>query len=416
MYEQGCQDRAGSWRTRKLVKWKLSAGSGLLERLHEPCTLDQYTDLNLVAGNVIPDGWTRHEDLKLAIKSEYMHENSLFTHAKDNTAYFKHPIPLKEDRTRSSILTTPAYLIGSTTTASFFPATLLRQYRSSDWVTLAPSKISVFEDKIFKDGPRSDKSCPILVLQQPNGAFAGLIRLMSSDHLDELTPLELIAISTGSASAQDLRKSLEWKVFETGKYEYKDGNNGRTLEYIPDWISDKGKYALLFDVAMAFDKEVGRNEPLGSKFDTAVAEIEQRSNEMISAASARYPDLPVLESSRLREWFKVRKIFLQERVEATLRDKKVSTPKTQRYPARVRWNMLKHQIRNRSFFELIRNAAIENSPSGQHLHNQEESICEFYNILWVERREGIAYRRACGWVPKYVWEAHSKGLVEVKLG
>jgi hypothetical protein len=46
----------------------------------------------------------------------------------------------------------------------------------------------------------------------------------------------------------------------------------------------------------------------------------------------------------------------------------------------------------------------------------DSDICEFYNVLWVERRGKIAYRRACGWVPKHVWEANTSGPVEVKLG
>jgi hypothetical protein len=76
-------------------------------------------------------------------------------------------------------------------------------------------KISVFEDKRFKLGP--SRGCPVLVLQQANGAFAGLLRLMAkNDHIDENTSLEQMAISTGSAKASELRKSLEWEVFDSG--------------------------------------------------------------------------------------------------------------------------------------------------------------------------------------------------------
>ncbi|KAH7080195.1 hypothetical protein BKA63DRAFT_464387 [Paraphoma chrysanthemicola] len=46
----------------------------------------------------------------------------------------------------------------------------------------------------------------------------------------------------------------------------------------------------------------------------------------------------------------------------------------------------------------------------------EKILCEFYNVLWIERRDGMAYRRACGWVPKHVWEANATGPIEVKLG
>jgi hypothetical protein len=46
----------------------------------------------------------------------------------------------------------------------------------------------------------------------------------------------------------------------------------------------------------------------------------------------------------------------------------------------------------------------------------DDAVCDFYNVLWIERRDGVAYRRACGWVPKAISEAYASGPVEVKLG
>jgi len=40
----------------------------------------------------------------------------------------------------------------------------------------------------------------------------------------------------------------------------------------------------------------------------------------------------------------------------------------------------------------------------------------FYNVLWVERKEGIAYRRAAGRVPKAIWDANCTPLTKVILG
>jgi hypothetical protein len=56
------------------------------------------------------------------------------------------------------------------------------------------------------------------------------------------------------------------------------------------------------------------------------------------------------------------------------------------------------------------------SAERQVLLDKDDFICEFYNVLWIERKDGIAYRRACGWVPKHIWEAHATGPVEIKLG
>jgi len=69
-----------------------------------------------------------------------------------------------------------------------------------------------------------------------------------------------------------------------------------------------------------------------------------------------------------------------------------------------------------SFLELTGDALLAASSKHQHPPNPEDAVCEFYNVLWIKRREGIAHRRACGWVPEYIWEAHVTGPVEVKLG
>jgi hypothetical protein len=37
----------------------------------------------------------------------------------------------------------------------------------------------------------------------------------------------------------------------------------------------------------------------------------------------------------------------------------------------------------------------------------EDFLCKFYNVLWVEEKDGICYRRACGWVPERIWEANA---------
>ena len=45
-----------------------------------------------------------------------------------------------------------------------------------------------------------------------------------------------------------------------------------------------------------------------------------------------------------------------------------------------------------------------------------EKICYFYNVLWIERRDGIAYRRACGHVPRDIWEANASEPIDIILG
>jgi hypothetical protein len=245
---------------------------------------------------------------------------------------------------------------------------VLKPKRDFEILVLAPPKRSAFDDDIFKLGPRIGKHCRILVLQQPNGAFAGLLRLMRKDEVNETTSFELIAISTGSVHARDLRKSLEWEIFEEGFIRYGDGWRRESVDYLPGWISDKGRYALLYNASMAFNKKAARKKPLNRNFDRMLAAIESCVN-----VDSRVLDKTwsTAEELKLEKWFQTKRGFKYD---------------------------------------------IEEFIGRQADDPEEDFVCEFYNVLWFERSEGIAYRRACGWVPKHVWEAYSRGPEEIKLG
>ncbi|KAH7147098.1 heterokaryon incompatibility protein-domain-containing protein [Dactylonectria estremocensis] len=43
-------------------------------------------------------------------------------------------------------------------------------------------------------------------------------------------------------------------------------------------------------------------------------------------------------------------------------------------------------------------------------------IYQFYNVLWIERKDGVAYRKAAGRVPKTIWEANCSSPARVVLG
>jgi hypothetical protein len=53
---------------------------------------------------------------------------------------------------------------------------------------------------------------------------------------------------------------------------------------------------------------------------------------------------------------------------------------------------------------------------GQTRHNQRTETYHFYNVLWIERENNIAYRRAAGRVPKAIWEKNCTGPMKVILG
>jgi hypothetical protein len=137
---------------------------------------------------------------------------------------------------------------------------------------------------------------------------------------------------------------------------------------------------------MAFNKEAARNGPIRWHLDAVLAEIDQNRNARIMKAAAEDPRLTMDESFRLRKWFEARN------------------------GSEDGMNRKCNPLNRKAW-----DASMETSPAHEDPYNQE-GICEFYNVLWIERRDGVGYRRACGWVPKYIWEAHATGPVEVKLG
>ena len=48
--------------------------------------------------------------------------------------------------------------------------------------------------------------------------------------------------------------------------------------------------------------------------------------------------------------------------------------------------------------------SVWSDPSRERL-TSDDHICDFYNVLWVEEKDSVSYRRACGWVPKHIWDA-----------
>ena len=46
----------------------------------------------------------------------------------------------------------------------------------------------------------------------------------------------------------------------------------------------------------------------------------------------------------------------------------------------------------------------------------EGSKYEFYNVLWAEWKDGIAYRKGCGRVMKSAWEDEEREWIDLVLG
>ncbi len=378
VYSDTYQARASTWRTRKLVDWHIAIGNQEPILLDEPGLLDKCLNVASDGDIEIPAGWTRRNFLEK--KGKEIHETTVFVHEKDEGTLFEHPLPITNVSPEPNLVNSPAYLSCQTTIANFLPATVLKQSgerKIKDCSEGAP-KVSVFDDKRFERGPVDGNACSVLVLQQANGAFAGLLRLMTNSHISDTSSIELAAISSGSATASATARSMEWRAFERGEVMHRDGRVNRYLIYDQEWPNEKGENAFLFDIQMAFDEEYAtRDRRLGTIFDATITAIKQE-----------------YSSST---WFKARTSFLRTKVH--FRSAAGLDPYESNGTLVGLW---RQHFSDRVVWE--------------YQDDRDDPLCEFYNVLWIERKDGIAYRKACGWVPKRIWEAHAVGPLPIKLG
>jgi len=74
------------------------------------------------------------------------------------------------------------------------------------------------------------------------------------------------------------------------------------------------------------------------------------------------------------------------------------------------------------FFAISRGLTPEkHAAPGIHICELEErpktsEFYEWYNVLWIEWKIGIAYRKALGRVWKSAWEAHDPEWIDLTLG
>ncbi|EUC45494.1 hypothetical protein COCMIDRAFT_95381 [Bipolaris oryzae ATCC 44560] len=368
MNDDKMRKRAGSWQTQNLIEWYASNDLAQSELMSELPTFNEYAKLSS-SPDTLPNEWQSHEEPSTEAQS--------FSHATDRKLLFRHPIPLSLDASRQPELCTTSYLTFKTNSALFLPATILRARNYTSAVSWGEAKVSVFEDRMFALGPREKKAPPVIVLQQPNGMFAGLLRHMNLDSMNPNLPVELIAISTGSANATDLESTYEWHVFAYRDLYYFHGNNCNITEFASPLLTMRQRRALLFDTSMAFSEESAKD----------------------NENSALIPELSAIEDE----------IDNQVRVEMEKNERKLlelnaTQQHRMNYEQRVWFHFQKKVLEERR----QRKGVAEESVGG--------AVCQFYNVLWIQRKEGVAYRVACGWVPKHVWEAHSKGPVKVVLG
>lgn len=289
-----------------------------------------------------------------------------YAHKSEEYLRFKYPLPLAQGVPGMSSIKAPPYISCSTTTATLFPAATFRGVRGR---TLEASyKISTLRHRIFTEGPGDENHCSVLVLQQSDGTFAGLMRLMDDTCILPGTSLELCAISAGTASAKGMTESFEWKVFKERHVKYRE--DLLKVVYYPEHKSRYAHIALNCDIAMAFNN---KHTTTGAAWENGVqAGKRKRKCDCVNRWACATSEAGVGEEESFKLW------------------RSTCSPLSR--------------------LEAYRDRRIGASTS------PKSDVCEFYNVLWVEYRDGVAYRRACGWVPRHVWEANAQGPVRITLG
>jgi hypothetical protein len=153
--EVTCQRRGRSWRTKHLVEWYLSTSQGA-ESIQEPLLLDQLIDVADSNTDELPEGWASLVSSDVGLRSHIANTGPAFVHAMEPRAYFTHPIPICTESSTQRPHSTSTYLTCSTTTATLTPATILIGSQASSYAVMGPSKISVFEERMFKNGPNEE--------------------------------------------------------------------------------------------------------------------------------------------------------------------------------------------------------------------------------------------------------------------
>ena len=215
MDDETSRQRSGNWRTNTLIHWRVSGhNNGQNESPLGMVSVNNPNEEECSLYGPLPEGWLRGS------------RNSSFpshvSHVRDRGVHFKYPIPLNHDVSTQAALSNPPYLFCRTTTASLYPAAVLEprpaepvpQYEVDELTyagipqigspnrASAPLKIRASEHPLLDQ--KVEQGNPVLVLQQQNGAFAGLLRLMQRDDIPGGERLTVMAISTGSASVTEI--------------------------------------------------------------------------------------------------------------------------------------------------------------------------------------------------------------------
>ncbi|KAK7754569.1 hypothetical protein SLS62_003351 [Diatrype stigma] len=219
----------------------------------------------------------------------------------------------------------------------------------------AACSISVLDTKLYKNEPILEEYCPVITLEDSKGRWAGLLRVMDDNtDIEAQQTVEIVAISQGSSSRIEAALAYEETVDRLACYRFGDIN------------SDHCHFALTR--SSRHKKETcqdGNDTPEGSH-DHGVVRVEGNYEEKMKSKC-------------------------YERMEKEV-----------------------NRVDQGPFF--LKGIDCESYQDDVLPKDWRNENYEFYNVLWIERRDGFVERMAAGRVPKDIWEQNQGAPEKIRLG
>ncbi|KAK1755884.1 heterokaryon incompatibility protein-domain-containing protein [Echria macrotheca] len=420
---------ANTYCIRNLVQWSVSSDDGSEEEITEPAALDECKRFNPDVDS-LRDGWVpsieiaskdKADDSSVcsSFQSGHPEPEKSFSHSLDPARRrFKFPFPTGETpaTTDAQIRNLAPRLACVTTSANFgIGALYTPKWYSGLLEFCAVVKTSVFDLPLTPKGSPIDDICRVVSLVDAQGNFAGAVRLMGDGDINLEEPLELIAVSTGFAECDHVFAQREERILGHGYSAYE--GMGKAVYFERRAVT--GEVLCQEDTEHGYEawkkaNDKGKTKNESGKEEEQTMDSDEEGGEETQGHSDKGDDEEVkktgdeeAEQDPEGESDDVN----DEPKKGGQEDEKVSSsgprPAT---PDFFKW-FEQHQERNR----VIREAWFRTAEAMFYRSFEKGSTYEFYNVLWIERRDGLAYRKGAGRVAKTVWEANCGEKAQVVL-
>lgn len=379
--------RPYSQTTRTLVDWSVLASADadsytiLAPELLERCK----SFLDDPEGQDLPHGWCRKTgkeayteisiDGRMAPKEK---SSNCYFHELDPTSVFRYPLPITADAGR--VIKSQEYmpfLSCTTTMIEFKIRRVLIPHKKEpvlNIMTGAPLDFSIFDTPLYTGDPDLNMCCPVITLEDGQGRWAGVLRVMDGDtSLENQQTVEVIAISQGSSTYIEAALTYEERVDRLACYQFGNVN------------SDHYHFALSGDIQL--EQEEGKNEDIPSG-DESLKDNSLQDDSLEGVLS----DMKIVS-----EWFEG---DLYENMET----------KSDYYKS------MEQEAAGLDQGPFFRRGVDCMRHDDGLLTEWEYKTYDFYNVLWVQRKGDYMERKAVGRVPKDVWEQNPGVLQKIVLG